>query len=114
MRAEKRRHQAHRLFVGQPAIHPEQLQLGIGVESVAALALNRGDAEREHLPEKARGSLQQICLGGRPGLPHGGHYATAIARDLQIAPAAKTLLEIVGSPAGKGEMGVAVYQARNH
>ena len=57
---------------------------------------------------------QQIRLAGRPGLPYGGHDAAAGPRDVEIAPASKPLLELVGPPAGKGQMGVAVYQPGNH
>src|SRR4051812_31110698 len=41
---QKGRHQSHRLTLCQPSVHPKQLQLGVFSETVAALALNRGDA----------------------------------------------------------------------
>ena len=40
--------------------------------------------------------------------------AAARRGDLEIAPAQDPLLELVGAPAGEGEMGVAVDQAGNH
>ncbi len=68
----------------------------------------------EHLPEKPGGSPQQIRLAGRPGLAYGGHDATAGARDVEIAPASKPLLELVCPPAGKGQVSVAVHQPGNY
>ena len=71
MRAEECRDQTNRLLLGQPAIDPQEPELGVLVEAVPALALDGGDAEREHLLEKPAGSRKELTLTRRAGLPHG-------------------------------------------
>src|SRR6185503_1956000 len=94
--------------------HPKKLVLVVDVETVAALALHGGDPECKHLFQESRGFVAQLLLGGLPGLAHRRGDAAAALRNVEIAPAPKPLVEFVGSPAAKGQVGMAVDQPWYH
>ncbi len=114
VRPEEGRHQPHGLHPREGAVHLEQPELVLAVEPIAALALDRRDAEREHLAQEAGRALYQLGVGRRAGEPHRLRDAAARRRNLQVAPPEDPLLEFVGAPAAEGQMGVAVHQAGDH
>ncbi len=114
MRSEERAHDPHRLLRGQPAVYTEQLELGIQVEAVTALALDSRDAQCQHLFQEAGGSKGELLLARYPGMTHGRGDATTAPGDLEIAAADDTLLELVCSPASEREMCVTVDQSGDH
>ena len=114
MRTEERAHDPHRLLRGQPAVYPEQLELGIQVEAVTALALDSRDAQCQHLFQEAGGSSGELLLARHPGMTHGRSDATAAPGDLEVTAAKEALLELVCSPPSESEMRVAVNEPRNY
>jgi hypothetical protein len=68
---EKGGDQTNRLLRCQAPVDPEQLELGLFIQTVATLALHRSDAESEHLLEESSGALHQLFLGCGPGLLDG-------------------------------------------
>src|SRR6478672_10207320 len=97
----------------QTLVDPQQLELVLLIQAIASFAFNRGDTQREHLPEEMGRSFGQFVLAGCSSLPHCRQYSPTVAGDLEIAPALGSLNELVGSPTRKCEVGVAVDQAWN-
>jgi hypothetical protein len=111
--AKERGHQAHGLGFREPAIQPQQAELVLPVEAVAALALHGRHAEREHVAEEAGGAGRELLVAGGTGEPHGPRDPAAGRRDLEVTPSEQPLLELLRAPAAERQMGVAVHQARD-
>jgi hypothetical protein len=111
--AEEGRDDTGGSFLAQPVIDPEQPEFGLDVEAIAALAFDRGDAQRHHPFEEAASPIEQCVLGHRAGLGNGGHDAAAPARDIEVTAPLNSLLELLGPPAAEGEVGMAVDQTGN-
>ena len=115
VRAQEGRDQPDRLRGGQRPVDPQQPELVLAVEPVAALALDRRHAERPACPPESRRPAPAYstsrCLAGEP---HRSRDAAASHRDLQVASAEDPLLELVGAPAAEGEVGVAIDQPPDH
>jgi len=111
MRTEEGRHQSCRLRRGQAAVHPEEAKFGVAIKPVAALALDRGDAEFAHGGEPSPRARLEVSLGRRTRLPHGGSDTAAACRDVEVGRALDALLEFVGPPPAEGEMGVTIDES---
>jgi hypothetical protein len=111
VRTQKGGHDAYGLLGRKPTVRPEQLELGIQVKTVAALALDGRDAECEHLFQKTGGSQGELLLGRCPGMAHGRSDPAAASGNVEITASEDSLLELVGSPAAEREMCVTVDQA---
>ena len=79
--------QLHGLAASQQLHGAEHLQLLLGTEAVAGLALAGGDAQAEHLAQLLFGLVGQLLHGSRPGLLHRGKDAAARRQDLQVRDA---------------------------
>src|SRR5689334_7574959 len=97
----------------QTLVDTQELELVLFIQAIATLAFNGGDTKSEHLAEETARSFGQFVLAGRSSLPHCGEYSSAVLGDLEIGPALCSLNELVGSPTGKCEVGVAIDQPRN-
>src|SRR4051794_38582029 len=106
--------QMDRLLISQQTVDPKKLELGFLVQSVPTLAFDGGHPERKHLFEEAAGASQQLRLGGASSVPHRRQNPAAGPGDLQVAAALDPLDELVGSPAGKSEVCVAIDQPRDN
>src|SRR3954463_16227748 len=106
--------QTDRLLISQLTVDPKKLELGFLVQSVPTLAFDGGHPEREHFFEEAAGACQQLRLGGVSSLPHRRQNSAAGPGDLQVGAALDPLHELVGSPAGKSEVRVAIDQPREN
>jgi len=86
----------------------QHLQLARGVEPIARLDLDRGDAlAQECVEARARGS-EQLVLARRPRRRDGRDDAAAGSRDLLVARALEAQLEFPRPFAGEDEVCVAV------
>src|ERR671920_1747800 len=109
--AQKGRDQTHWLLRCESAIHPKELELVLLIQSVAALALDRRDSQGEHCDKKSARAGHQLVFGGRPGLADSGENSPTGPSDFEVTLALSAGDELVRSPAGKGQMGVAIDQA---
>src|SRR5829696_3280644 len=112
MRAEIGRHDRDRALLAEPARGAQLSQLGLGLEAVAALDLDRRDALGEERVEPRQGGADELVLRRLAGGAHRRGDAAAGARDIGVALAGEPALELVGAVAGEDEMGVAVDQPR--
>src|SRR5690606_28129466 len=87
------------------------LQLAFGVEAVAGLDLDGGDAGGLEPGEAGQGEGVEVILRGGAGGGDGRDDAAAGAGDVLIGGAAEPLFELAGAVAAEDEMGVAVDQA---
>jgi hypothetical protein len=99
---------------GQSGVHRQHAGLGLRVQAIAALGLNRGHAHGQHLAqEQAAAGVQGVGVR-RSRLAHGRVDAAAPAGDLLVAFAPQAGHEVVGAPAGEAQVGVGVDQAGHH
>src|SRR5207248_5467198 len=89
----------------------QQLQLVVHGQAVAALALDRRDAEAQHVGEEVARALEQVVFADGAGEADGAGDAAAAGGDVGVGGAAAALGELVGPPAGERQVGVAVDQA---
>ena len=95
----------------EPAGDFQHAQLGLEIEAVARLDLDRGHAVRaQGLEATPRALLERLGAGG-PGRPDGAGDAAARARDRLVGDALEALLELGRTVAREHEVGVAVDQA---
>ena len=100
---------------GLPAELPGRAQhaaLGVEIEAVAGLDLDRRDAALHEARQPRPGSREQLVRAGRAGRGHRGLDAAAQARDLLVAGAVPARLELRQAVAGEDEVGMAVDEAR--
>ena len=90
----------------------EQAHLAGGVEAVARLDLDRGDAAAHQRVEAAAGAVEQLVGAGGLGRGDGRGDAAAGLGDLLIGRAGAAHGMLVGAGAAEHEMGVAVDQPR--
>jgi hypothetical protein len=88
MGAEEGRHDVDRALATEPVGRIQQPDLGLDVQSVAGLRLDRRDAVPEHLVEPAPAVDQQVVGGRGAGGGNGGEDAAAGGQDLEVAGAA--------------------------
>lgn len=92
---------------------PQHPELGVAVETVAGLDLDRGHAFREEVVEPGQGQANQRLFTCGAGGADGGEDAAAGRGDLLVGGALKPLLELARAVAREDEMGMAVDQARS-
>src|SRR3954465_14538137 len=112
MGAEIGRRDRDRALLAEPAHGAKLTQLGLGLEAVAALDLDRRDALGEERVEARQGGADERILRRLAGGAHGCGDTAARPRDIGVALAGEPALELVGAVAGEDEMGVAVDQSR--
>jgi hypothetical protein len=112
VRGQARRLHAH-AGSGEPPRHPELAQLGVEIEAVAALHLERGGAAPSH-PLHAREALGvQVVLAGLAGLPDAREDAAAAREDLLVVGARDAQLELVAAVAAPHHVRVRIDE-RGH
>ena len=111
VRAEKCRLDVDRKRVSELSRDPELLDFRVGVETVARLDLDRGDAFADQVAESRHGGFAESVVVGLSGGAHGRDDAAAGSRDLLVARAVEPHLELARAAAAEDEMGVAVDQA---
>ena len=114
MRAEEGRDDLDRLALAEQAIDLQHLDLGRRVEPVSALALHRGGAAGQHVPQALGRALGELLLAGfahHPGRG-GDAHGNAHGLDLGRAAAAHLLRILLDARLVEDEMRVAVDQGR--
>jgi hypothetical protein len=96
----------------EPARGAQLAKLGPDVEPVARLDLDGGDAFSHQRGEPAAGRGHKRIVARGAGRLHRRDDAAAGARDLFIARAFETHLELVGAIAAEDEVRVAIDQPR--
>ena len=86
--AEPGRHDVHRALAAQAIGDLEQAELGLEVQPVAGLRLDRRDAVAEHLVEPAPAVREQLALGRGAGRGDGRQDPAALGQDVEIGGAA--------------------------
>ena len=89
----------------------EHLELGLDVEAVAGLDLDRRDPALHQCPQARARLLHKLFQGSRPRRLHGRGDAAAGAGDFLIGRALEPLLIFAGAVAAEDEVGVAIDQA---
>ena len=112
MGAEVGRNDLHRPFRPQPVGHLDQPDLGLEVQAVAGLGLDRRHAVAEHLVQPAAAVGEQVVGGGRPGRGDRRQDPAAGGQDLEVAGAALAQEHLALARAGEQQMGVRIDQAR--
>ena len=95
----------------QPAVDPQLLQLVFQIQAVAALGLDGGDAQVEHLVQEGHGFLKERILTGRAGLTHRVQNAAAGPQDIEIPGAAQFEGDLSLPVAAENHVGMAVDEA---
>ncbi len=112
MRAEESRAHAHREHPADRPRDAQHLRLGVALEPVARLDLQRRHALGQEALDARRARRQQIGLGRGARRPYGRGDAAAAPRDLLVRRAVLPLLELVAAIAGVDDVRVAVDQPR--
>ena len=101
-----------RALAAEPARGTQHARLGVEIESIAGLDLDRRDALCDE-PIKPRQTLrQEIILAGRACRSHGGEDAATLLRDVLVACPFQAQFELVGTVAGIDQMGVTIDETR--
>ena len=87
MGAEERRHDRHRPLDAEPARGAQQAGLGVEIEPVTGLDLDRGDALGDQPVEARGGARDELVLARRPRRLDGRDDAAAGRGDLAVARA---------------------------
>ncbi len=114
MGAEESRAHRDGALLREPARSPQRLHLVFGVESVARLDFDGGDAFRQQRVEPRQGLAHELVFVGRAQCPDRGNDAAAGARDFLVGRPGKPHLEFVRPAAGVDQMGVAIDKPRRH
>ena len=114
VRAEERRDDVDRLRRADPPDGPQQLQLGLEIQSVAALDLAGRRSAREHLVEAQARVLDELILAGLTRGEHRRHDAAAGSGDLGVGLAAEPATQLAATIARKNGMGVGIDEARHN
>ena len=112
MGAEKRGADGNRPFSAERARSGELAHLGLGIEPIARLDLDRRHALGDQRVEPRQRACHKVGLAGGPGRGHRRDDAAAGPRDLFVARPLQAQLELMGAVAAIDEMGVAVDQTR--
>ena len=110
MSTKQRRHDAQGLRRREPLVHPQQLQFGLHRQPVSALALDRRYAERRHRAEMRRAARHELIFAGRARQGYRPLDPATAARDLQVGPPDRPLLELLGAPPRERQVRVAVHE----
>ena len=110
--AEPGRHDVHRAFAPQPVGDVEQPELGLEVQPVARLRLDRRDAVAEHLVEPAATVREQLALRGGAGRGDRRQDPAARRQDVEVRGAALAHDELVLAGPGEQQVRVRVDEAR--
>ncbi len=114
VRAHERGGDRHRLQIPQPADRPQHLQLGGGVEPVAALHLAGRRALRQGVGQSGQGGGDEFIFRGLARVAHRSHDAATAGRNLGVCGAAQAAGEFVATVAAVDQVGVRVDEARHH
>jgi hypothetical protein len=112
MRAEEGRDDRDRPRAAETARRAQRAHLGVEVEPVAGLHLDRRAALGDEMIEARQRFAEERVLGCRPGRLDRGHDAAAGAGDLLVGRAFQAKLEFVRAVAAVNEVGVTVDEAR--
>ena len=96
----------------EPARHFQHPDLGIAVQSVPGLDLDRGGSLLGHRLQPGERASVELFRGGRPGGAHRGHDPAAGGRQFFVARASEPRLELGAPISPEDEVGVAVDQRR--
>jgi hypothetical protein len=105
---------ADRLAVLQRLRRLQHLELGLDVESVARLDLDRGGAAGDQRLQPRPRGLDQLVEARRARRLHRRDDAAAGRGDRLVAGAFEALLELAGPVTGEDEVGVAVDEPGRH
>ena len=94
--------------------HPQHPELGLRVEPVARLDLDRRHPLGDQRVDPRQRAGEQLRLVRRPRRPHRRDDAAAGPRDLLVARALEPHLELARPVAAEDDVGVAVDQRRRH
>jgi hypothetical protein len=111
MRAEEGRDHVDGALAAEPARSTELPGLGPGIEAIAGLDLDGGDALGEQRVEPGEALCDERVLARGARRLHGGDDPAAGTRDLRVGGAGKAQLEFVRAVAGVDEVRVAIDQA---
>ncbi len=112
MQAEKTGAHADAELAAESARHAQHAPLAVEIQPVTGLDLQRGHAVGKQRPCTRQRLRQQLFLAGGAGGVDGGNDAAAGARDLLVAGAVETQVELLRAIAAEHQMRVAVDQAR--
>ena len=112
VRAEVGRHDLDRPLAAEPVGGLDQPDLGLEVEAVAGLGLDRRDAVAEHLVEPAASVGEQVVDAGGPRRGDRREDAAARLEDLEVAGALLAEQPLALARTGEQQVGVRVDQAR--
>ena len=112
VRAEEGGLDIDRQCLAEPPGDAELLELGVGVEPVARLDLDRGDPFVHQIAESRHRRFVERFVVGLPCSPHGRDDPAARLGDLLVARAVEPHLELTSPAAAEDQMGVAVDQPR--
>ena len=112
MRRQERGPNGQPRGAAEPARHFQHPDLGIAVQSVPGLDLDRGGSLLGHRLQPAERASVELFRGGRPGGAHRGHDPAAGGRQLFVARASEPRLELGAPISPEDEMGVAIDQRR--
>ena len=110
VRPEVRRHDLDRAFPPEPVGGLDQPDLGLEVETVAGLRLDRRDAVAEHLVEPAASVRHQVVDRGRARRGDRRQDAAAGREDLEVAGAALAQQPLALARAAEQQVRVRVDQ----
>ena len=113
MRAEIRPHDACRQVVVEPLHDAQQPQFCLEVEPVAALALDRRHAEREHVRERPFANRIELVLARRACRLHRADDAAAPPQELEIWHAREPVVKFLRPRTREEEMRVRIDEARH-
>ena len=91
----------------------QHLALGVEIEPVAGLDLERRDALGQQRAHARLAGAEQLVFGGGARRAHGRQDAAAALRDLGVGGAVQPRLELVAAVAGVDDVRVAVDQSRS-
>ena len=112
MGAEVGRDDVDRAFLAEPVGRLDQPDLGLEVEAVAGLRLDRRDAVAEHLVQPPPAVGHQLVRAGRPGRGDGRQDPAARREDLEVARAALAEQPLALARPGEQQVGVRIDEAR--
>jgi hypothetical protein len=105
------RYQLNRLEAGQGADGAQLLELVLRRQAVAALALDRGDAEGQHALEARQVLVNKLLFGGGADGLGGDADSAAGLHDGEVGFAGQTSGELSAAVTGPGDVGVRVDEA---
>ena len=103
-----------RQFAAQAPRHGQAACFIGFAQAVAGLDFDGGHALGHQRPRAGCRAVEQFFIAGRAGGGHGGADAAASARDVFVAGALQSLLELGSAVAAVHQVGVAVHQPRCH